>query len=294
MIFEQTLKKEVVLKGIGVHSGKPSSVSISPLPAGSGIVIEDAFDKNRFLKIGKVVPLEQSHATVLRKKDFVVSTIEHLLAALRGMGIDNAKIKISGSEIPILDGSAWNFSYAFREAGLVKQSVKIEYLTPAFPLVFTEESEGRYLKLLPADKKEDTYSTDLIIKYTFQLPHFLLGKRKMNFTLVSGDTDDFENQIAPARTFGFLSFLPKLKKLGLANGVTLANTVVIGGNSFLNDLRFDDEFVRHKVLDLIGDLALVGKRLVGTVIGQNCGHNFNRLVVKRFLENPDSWINFSL
>jgi UDP-3-O-[3-hydroxymyristoyl] N-acetylglucosamine deacetylase len=187
---------------------------------------------------------------------------------------------VSGLEIPILDGSALFFVNRIKEVGLHEQSAKKTFLTPKKTLVFEDKDHDRILKIVPAR------DTVLTFDYVADFEHPLLSKGELQGTM---SLDFFITHIAAARTFGFLEQLPFLRRHGLAKGTTLGNTVVIGEEEFLNDKRFEDEFVRHKFLDLVGDLALLGKNLAGSIIAQKTGHNFNRLVVKHYVENPEEW-----
>jgi len=283
---QKTLKQEVVFKGIGVHSGQAAIVTVKPSKVDSGIIIKHkSFDKE-FIKFGVVVPEKAMHATVLKKGSFFISTIEHLISAIIWLEIDNAIIETQSLEIPILDGSALPFVQGFLASGIVEQEGQVYFLTPQEKLQFAGDN-GRFIEITPAHRnKSGLFDTSLFVQYLADFSHPLVGKSNLDVKI---NKDFFIEQIAPARTFGFLEQLPFLKQHGLAKGTSLGNTVVIGEDEFLNDQRFQDEFVRHKLLDLLGDFGLLGKRLAGTVFAKKTGHSFNCVVVEHYVKNPDLW-----
>ena len=280
-MYQQTIQQEIALEGVGVHSGSKSTITIKPALADHGIVIHNPQFPDSDIIIGTIVPISAMHATVLRTQTWGISTVEHVLAALSALGIDNVILSVDAQEIPILDGSALPFVQALHTTGIVLQDVPKHYLTPKEKLTFKDD-DGRLIEIIPAR----TGDCSLTFDYQSDFAHPLLKSAKISGMLTPVF---FEKEIAPARTFGFLEQLDMLRKHSLAQGTTLGNTVVIGQDSYLNERRFDDEFVRHKLLDLIGDLALLGKPLAGTVIARKTGHAFNRLVVEHYLNNPDQW-----
>ncbi len=284
---QKTLKKEISFEGVGVHLGQKSHIVLKPAQPDSGIIFINSRNSDEKIEIGKVIPQEAMHASVLKKLNFMVSTIEHLMATISTLGIDNLVIEIDGIEVPILDGSALSFVHAIEQVELFEQDAEKFFLTPKKELEF-KDKDGRLIQINPAKfcRKTDSYDKNLYFDYVADFKHPLLGQSKLNGVVSS---DFFIKNIAPARTFGFLEQLPFLRRHGLAQGTTLGNTVVIGQEEFLNDRRFEDEFVRHKFLDLLGDLALLGKNLVGTLKAQKTGHNFNRLVVQHYINNPGEW-----
>lgn len=284
MVKQKTLAREISFSGIGVHSGKPSSVLLKPSLPNNGIRIENKAHNLSFV-VGTVVPLAAMHATVISYEGWNISTVEHLMAALGYLDIDNVDVVIEGEEVPILDGSSLPFAQGIESAGLVEQDAAKIYITPKMPLVFQDE-EGRVIKMNPAQQKEGTWDTSLHLSYTASFNHPLIGTRTFHEVI---DKNLFTRSIAPARTFGFLSQLPFLRKHGLSQASSLGNTVVIGDHEFLNDERIQDEWARHKMLDLLGDLALLGKRLAGTVVAEKTGHSFNRLVIEHYKNYPNEW-----
>ena len=284
---QRTLKKEIIFSGIGVHLGLPSNIILKPSPCNSGIIFVNPKFLEEKLEIGKIIPEEAIHASVIKSSNWMVSTVEHLMAVISAFYIDNLIVEVSGIEIPIFDGSALNFVDGIKRVGCEQQDDEKYFLTPKQELNLNG-TEGRMIQILPAQfcKNSRLYDKNLYFDYMADFEHSLIGKSKLNGKM---STEFFLEHIAPARTFGFLEQLPFLRRHGLAKGTTLGNTVVIGEEEFLNDRRFEDEFVRHKFLDLLGDLALLGKNLAGSIKAQKTGHNFNRLVVQHYINNPDMW-----
>ena len=285
---QTTIAKAISFSGIGVHSGEPSSVTLKPALVNTGIIIQNANDQQHEIKVGTIVPQAAMHATVIVDKTWKISTIEHVMAAVSMMGIDNVIVEINGNEVPILDGSALPFVQGIEQVGVVMLDARRQYLTPKQRLRF-EDNDGRCITIdsaviMPATGERET---TLSLAYSAQFGHALVGDFTFNATITR---ELFRDAIAPARTFGFLSQLPFLRKNGLAQGTTLGNTVVVCDDHFLNELRFEDEFVRHKVLDLIGDLTLLGLPLIGTVTASKTGHSFNRLVIEHFIKHPEEWV----
>ncbi|MFA6534639.1 MAG: UDP-3-O-acyl-N-acetylglucosamine deacetylase [Candidatus Babeliales bacterium] len=278
---QKTLKQEVVFEGIGVHSGQLARVVLKPAAQDFGIVFTNTAFPDAVFKIGSVIPEVAMQATVLKNSIWALSTTEHLLAAIVATGLDNVLIEVSGFEIPIMDGSAAPFVQGFLDCGFQLQNAVKKYITPKEKLRF-EDKAGRFIEIYPAQDK----STDLHISYTADFANKLVGNSQFECLLTP---EFFAQNIAPARTFGFLEQLPQMRKLGIAKGTSLGNTVVLSNEGFLNETRFEDECVRHKVLDLIGDLSLLGLSLAGKVIAAKTGHSFNREVVVHYISNPDQW-----
>jgi UDP-3-O-[3-hydroxymyristoyl] N-acetylglucosamine deacetylase len=280
---QKTIKSDIFFEGIGVHSGTRSTVTLRPAEANAGIVLLNKNFSDHPIIIGACIPEQAMHATVIKNTKWAVSTVEHLFAALSGLEIDNISVEIEGPEVPIMDGSALPFVQAIKTTGIVEQEGHKQYLTPKEKLIIAED--GRYMEISPALD----YSPLLTFDYTVEFEHPLIEGNRLEGIF---SPSFFIDEIAPARTFGFLEQLPFLRKHGLAKGTTLGNTVVVGDNMFLNNRRFPDEFIRHKFLDLIGDLALLGKNLAGTIKAHKTGHNFNRKVVEHWITHPDKWMVF--
>jgi UDP-3-O-[3-hydroxymyristoyl] N-acetylglucosamine deacetylase len=273
---QQTLQEKIEFFGIGVHSGKPAHTILWPAQAGTGLIFKNMQNRNESIAVGRVLPEAAMHATVIKADGWMVSTIEHLLAALSAHGVDNAVIEVNGAEVPILDGSALLFSEGILTAGLQSLDQLRQYICPRENITLSDE-QGRSISLMPAES--------LSIEYTGDFNHSLVGSQKYACTVTG---KQFMQDLAPARTFGFLHQLPFLRQHKLAQGTSLGNTVVIG-DELLNDMRLPDECIRHKVLDLLGDLSLLGKPLKAKIIAHKTGHSFNRLVIDHYLKNQEQW-----
>lgn len=283
---QKTLKKEIKFNGVGVHLGLECNVLLKPALVNTGIIFINSKFPTSEIKVGQIIPESAIHASVVKNSVWMISTVEHLMAAISSFGIDNLIIEVDNLEIPILDGSALSFVHEIKKVGLLEQEEVKTFLTPKQELKF-KEKDGRFLQIIPAQLDEfGALDTNLYFDYLANFQHPLVGQARLNGILTQ---DFFIEQIAAARTFGFLEQLPFLRRHGLAKGTTLGNTVVIGEEEFLNERRFEDEFVRHKFLDLIGDLALLGKNLAGKINAQKTGHNFNRLIIEHYINNPDQW-----
>lgn len=284
---QKTIKNRIVFEGVGVHFGLPARIVLHPAEQDTGVRFTNSNFQNSELKLGTIVPESAMHASVIKNDQWMVSTVEHLMAALSAFGIDNVVIEVHGIEIPILDGSALSFAHEIERVGVQEQGATKQFLTPK-ELLEIKDKAGRSISIIPAayDQDHDAFDVTLSFDYTADFKHPLIRSSQLTGTVTK---EYFVEHIAPARTFGFLEQLPFLRKHGLAKGTTLGNTVVIGEEEFLNDLRFEDEFVRHKTLDLIGDLALLGKNLAGKIVAYKTGHNFNRLVVEHYIKQPELW-----
>jgi UDP-3-O-[3-hydroxymyristoyl] N-acetylglucosamine deacetylase len=218
-----------------------------------------------------------SYATSLMKKGVLISTTEHVLSAFVGMGIDNAIVELDNLELPILDGSALPFVDLIRDAGIRKQRRPRTYIRILRPI---EVREGnKFIAVYPSDH----YS----VSYTIDFPHPLIGKEAFSLELTNGH---YLSEIAPARTFGFLHEAEAMRQQGLIRGASEDNAVVLTREGMVNPpLRYRDEFVRHKVLDLIGDLALIGKRILGSVVADRAGHAMHTALVSRLLRDRSLW-----
>ncbi|HSK09317.1 MAG TPA: UDP-3-O-acyl-N-acetylglucosamine deacetylase [Vicinamibacterales bacterium] len=277
MDSQRTLRRQVSCAGIGLHSGNKVTLSLKPAPANSGIRFRrsDLGGLEIPATVGHLVGVH--YATGLAHKQGSVATVEHLLAALVGLGVDNVVVELNDPEVPIMDGSAAPFVYLVQEAGLRSLPVARQFLRVTRPV---ELSKGdKRIALYPCDHFKVTYS--------ISFDHPLLRHQARTVSLV-GDT--FVEQIAPARTFGFLKEVEMLRQHGLALGGSLENAVVIGETGVLNNpLRFEDEFVRHKILDAMGDLALVGHPVLGHLVTHRGGHALHTAFAAKLLEERDAW-----
>lgn len=276
LLYEQTIRSAVECRGIGLHSGAEVSLRILPAAAGSGIVFRRVdLDDYEVEAISRNVA-KVSYATSLMKKGVLISTTEHLLSAFIGLGVDNAMVELDNLELPILDGSAQPFVRMIQRAGLRQQRRKRTYLRICREM---EVRDGdKFIAVYPAEG----YS----VSYTINFPA-PIGCESFEVEL-SGDS--YLRDIAPARTFGFLQDEIAMRNVGLIRGATEENVIVLTPAGVKNGpLRFADEFVRHKVLDLMGDLALLGKRIVGRIAAHRAGHAMHTALVSRILKDPSLW-----
>jgi UDP-3-O-[3-hydroxymyristoyl] N-acetylglucosamine deacetylase len=274
--FEQTIRTEIEFSGIGLHSGAPVSMRLIPAPAGSGIVFRRTdLDNFEIAAIGRNVA-KVSYATSLMRQSVLIQTTEHLLSALIGFGVDNVIVEVDNLEVPILDGSALPYVQAFHSAGLRQQRRKREYLKI---LKEVEVREGsKFIGVYPG--------SGYGIRYTIDFPQ-PIGNETFTGDLASGDYAKF---IAPARTFGFKEDELMLRDMGLIRGVSDESAIILSRQGIENGpLRFADEFVRHKVLDLIGDLALAGRRIQGRVVAERAGHAMHTALVQRLMRDRSAW-----
>ncbi len=274
---EQTVRTAVECSGIGLHSGTPVQLRILPAPAGSGIVFRRTdLDDFELEAVSRNVA-RVSYATSLMKKGVLISTTEHLLSAFIGLGIDNAIVELDNLELPILDGSARPFVEAIQKAGIRKQRRPRTYLRMRRELELREGD--KFIAVYPSE----TYS----VSYAIDFPHPLI--RKETFTVDLSD-ETYLSDIAPARTFGSREDEGAMRNMGLIRGASRDNCIVLTRDGIENPpLRFPDEFVRHKVLDLIGDLALLGKQILGNVVADRAGHAMHTALVSRILREEDLW-----
>jgi UDP-3-O-[3-hydroxymyristoyl] N-acetylglucosamine deacetylase len=282
LIFERTIRTPVECRGAGLHSGAPVSLRILPASAGTGIIFRrtdlDDFEVEAVIKnVAKV-----SYATSLMKHGVLISTTEHLLSAFIGMGIDNAIVELNNLELPILDGSALPFIDLIQRAGLRQQRRKRTYIRILRPY---EMREGeKFIGVYPSD----VYS----VSYAINFPHPLIGSETLKVELTNGN---YVSQIAPARTFGFLEQQRAMLNMGLIRGATRESCIVLTSQGLDNPpLRYKDEFVRHKILDLIGDLALFGRRILGYVKADRAGHAMHTAIVSRILRDQTYWDEVTL
>jgi UDP-3-O-[3-hydroxymyristoyl] N-acetylglucosamine deacetylase len=274
---EQTIRASVECKGIGLHSGAPVQLRILPAPSGTGIVFRRIdLDNFEIEATGRNIA-RVSYATSLMKKGVLISTTEHLLSAFMGTGIDNAIVELDNLELPILDGSARPFVDMIQRAGIRKQRRLRSYVRIRREIELREGD--KFIAVYPAD----TYS----VSYTIDFPHRLIGRETFRVDLTDGN---FLREIAPARTFGFLHEADAMRQQGLIRGASTENAIVLTPEGLMNPpLRYADEFVRHKVLDLIGDLALVGKQILGNIVADRAGHAMHTALVSRLLRDKSLW-----
>lgn len=275
MRYETTIQRPVEATGVGLHSGVPVSVRLTPAPPGTGIVFVRT-DLERFQipasyrHVAKV-----SYATSLMRQGVLISTTEHLLSSLYSMGIDNVAVEINNLEVPILDGSAQPFVELIREAGTREYRRRRRYLRILVPV--SVEGNGKKITIVPADR--------FLLRCEVFFDHPLVGRQQVELDLTP---DRYASGIAAARTFGFSWELDQMRDMGLIRGASLDNAVCFDRESVVNPggLRFPDECARHKALDLIGDLALIGKPLLGHVIAERAGHAMHAALVSKIMSDP--------
>jgi UDP-3-O-[3-hydroxymyristoyl] N-acetylglucosamine deacetylase len=274
---EQTIRSGAECNGIGLHSGAPVHLKILPAPSGSGIIFRRSdLDDFEIEATGRNVA-RVSYATSLMKKGVLISTTEHLLSAFVGTGIDNAIVELDNLELPILDGSARPFVEMIQRAGIRKQRRPRSYMRIRRELELREGN--KFIAVYPAE----TYS----VSYTIDFPHALIGRETFRVDLSDGN---YLREIAAARTFGFLHEADAMRQQGLIRGASTDNAIVLTPEGLMNPpLRYADEFVRHKVLDLIGDLALVGKQILGNIVADRAGHAMHTALVSRLLRDKTLW-----
>ena len=278
---EHTLALPAICAGIGLHTGAKVRMSVRPAAPGSGIVFirSDITDRNNRIEALAGNVTQTRHGTVISNADGVgISTIEHLMAALSALGIDNAAIEVDGPEVPIMDGSSLPFVQLLDQAGFRRQNAvqnTIEILKP----VEVREGAGSAL-LLPCDRFEVRFEID------FDNPH--IGHQVFDMPITEAV---FREELMAARTFGFMAWVKDLRREGLARGGSFSNAVVFDGDRILNreGLRFDDECVRHKALDAIGDLYVLGMPIQGRFVGIRAGHGLNNALVRALLSQPDAY-----
>ena len=276
-MFQTTIFRTVETQGIGLHTGVEGKVRLAPAPADSGIVFRRSdLDYFRIEAHGKNVA-RVSYATSLMKQGVLLSTTEHLLAAIYSCGIDNIFIDIDAIEVPILDGSAEPFMQLLDQAGTRKLRRKRRYLKVLKPVEVVED--GRRIAIYPAD--------EFHVRCYVDFPHPMVGQQEVEMTV---NTTNFRSVLSRARTFCFESDIEPLRAMGLIRGGSLDNAIVLTRDGMMNGpLRYADEFGRHKALDLIGDLALVGLPLLGRVEARKAGHSLHTQLVSRLLADTSSW-----
>lgn len=279
MMYQHTLSRPVSTSGVGVHSGKTVTLTLRPAPPNHGI---------RFVRVdlpgqpgvtahfNNVV--DTSLATVIGAEGCIVSTVEHLMAALTSMGIDNVIVETDAYELPIMDGSAGPFAALIDAAGTAAQEGAKYHFKVHTPVSLEE-----------GDKSVTIYPADAFrLTCTIVYDHPLIGTQTCDFVVTP---EVFRKEICTARTFGFLHEVEAMKRYGLGRGGTLENAVVIDGSTVINPggLRFSDEFVRHKALDCIGDFSLIGMPIIGHVVACRSGHAFNHAFLEKFFNEKSAW-----
>jgi len=280
-IQQRTPKTVIQATGVGLHSGDPVLLTLRPAPINTGIIF-------RRTDLDPIVEIPASYeyvsdtmlCTTLQHKGVKVATVEHLLSALAGLGIDNAYIDINAPEIPIMDGSAAPFVFLIQSAGIQEQKALKRFIRILKPIEV--KTKDKFVRFLPFNGYR--------ISFTIDFDHPVFNDRPQTATF-DFSTTSYVKGVSRARTFGFLSDYEKLRECDLAKGGSLANAVVVDDYRVLNEdgLRFEDEFVKHKVLDAIGDLYLLGSSLIGSFEGYKSGHELNNQLLRELMTHQDAW-----
>ena len=278
---QKTTVAPAIIAGVGVHTGDRVRLAVRPAPAGTGIVFvrTDVTDRdNRIPVSGEAVVDARLNTMIENGAGVRLSTIEHLMAAFAALGVSNAVIEVDGPELPILDGSALQFVQLLDRAGFRRQEAPVRYIEILEPIRVQEGDKSAVL--LPCDRYE--------MRFEIDFPTPVIGNQVVDFVV---DEQTFRDEIMAARTFGFAHEVEALRQAGLARGGSLENAVVIDGDQILNPggLRMEREFVRHKALDAIGDLYVLGAPLLGRYEGVRAGHALNNRLVRALLAAPHAW-----
>ena len=278
---QQTLKKAIHCNGVGLHSGRDIRMTLRPAEAGTGIVFrrtDQPADRAEITATHDSVSDTRLNTTLANEQGVSVGTVEHLMSALAGCGVDNLIVDLNGPEVPVMDGSAEPFVFLVERAGLQPQTAARHAI--AVKRAVKVEKDGCWASLTPSDGFSVNMDTDY--------DHPMIGRQSFSLT-VSGDS--FRKDISRARTFGFVKDVEYLQSNGLALGASLDNAVGLGKSTILNDegLRYADECVRHKILDCIGDLALAGAPIIGAYHGHKAGHALNNALLHELFSSADNW-----
>ncbi|MFN3932501.1 MAG: UDP-3-O-acyl-N-acetylglucosamine deacetylase [Brevundimonas sp.] len=278
---QKTTVAPAIIAGVGVHTGDRVRLAVRPAPVGTGIVFvrTDIKDRdNRIPVSGEAVVDARLNTMIENAAGVRLSTIEHLMAAFAALGVSNAVVEVDGPELPILDGSALPFVKLLDRAGFRPQEAPVRYIEILEPIRVQDGDKSA--ALLPCDRYE--------MRFEIDFPTPVIGNQVIDFVV---DEQTFRDEIMAARTFGFAHEVEALRKAGLARGGSLENAVVIDGDQILNPggLRMEREFVKHKALDAIGDLYVLGAPLLGRYEGVKAGHAINNLLVRELLANPQAW-----
>jgi UDP-3-O-[3-hydroxymyristoyl] N-acetylglucosamine deacetylase len=281
MRLQRTIKKEITFSGIGLHTGKYTTVRLRPAPRDTGVIFY-RIDRFAVIKANISSVVDTAFATTIGYKKgseiIRIRTVEHLLAAISGLGIDNLIVEVDGPEIPVLDGSSTELIEIILKAGIAKQGKNMPYIKIIHPVVY-EDAHSKIVAL-PYNKRR--------LSYHINFGHHLLDNQEISLDI---NEETFIKEIAPARTFGFLKDIEKLRARGLAKGGSLDNAIIVGDKGILNSngLRFEDEFVRHKVLDAVGDLSMLGLPIIGHIMLDKAGHTANINFLKKLATSVDCY-----
>jgi UDP-3-O-[3-hydroxymyristoyl] N-acetylglucosamine deacetylase len=277
MRLQRTLRQEVTFSGIGLHTGRHAVVTLRPAPRDSGIIFRRT-DRPAVIRAHVGAVTDTAFATTLGNEGVKIRTVEHILATLAGIGIDNLIIEVNGPEIPILDGSSTDLVDVILKGGIAKQGKRMPYMRIVRPVIMDDGHSE--IAIFPYEGRK--------ITYRIHFNHHLLGEQSLSIEL---NEETFIKEVAPARTFGFLKDVEYMTANGLGKGGSLNNAIILSDNGILNStgLRFKDEFVRHKILDSIGDFSLIGFPVFGHILADRAGHSTNLKFIKKLLACPECW-----
>ncbi|MBT5166722.1 MAG: UDP-3-O-acyl-N-acetylglucosamine deacetylase [Nitrosomonadales bacterium] len=281
MIFQKTIKNEISEVGVGLHSGEKVKITLKPGSENQGIVFKKINQKKvSQVKVDPTIVLDTRLCSTIGNADFQISTVEHLMSALCASGVDNITIEVSGSEIPIMDGSAITFIHLIKSAGIVDQLAPKQFIRIKKTIEVREDDKFAIFEPFQG----------FIIDFTIDFPHPVF-KTENSHVSIDFFQDSYVQDISRARTFGFMQEVEALRSNGLARGGSLDNAIVVDDYKIINKdgLRYKDEFVRHKILDAMGDLFMLGKPLLGKFTAFKSGHDLNNKLIRKLAQNPDTW-----
>jgi UDP-3-O-[3-hydroxymyristoyl] N-acetylglucosamine deacetylase len=275
---QTTISHEISTVGVGLHTGVEVNLKLKPAPENTGYVFVRTDLDNFEIPASAEYISHCSYATTLMRRGVVLSTCEHLLSALRGSAVDNCFIELDNIEIPIMDGSSEDFLELIKNAGVSEQDAPRRHFRVLKKVSL--DQDGRRMSIEPSDK----YEIECVIDFA----HPFINKQSLHFVFENGS---FGREIASARTFGFTAEIEMLRKANLALGGSLDNAIVLTPDGMLNEtpLRFDDEFVRHKILDIIGDFALLGMPVLGKITAEKSGHAVHAALMSKLLKTEGAW-----
>ncbi len=275
--YQRTLRDEIRLEGIGLHTGYPVKLKLVPAPENTGIIFRRTDLRNFEIEATRAHVARVSYATTLMKKGVMISTVEHLLSSLYGLGIDNMYLDLNSMEVPILDGSGLRFMQEIEKVGIVEQEEPRRYILIQEPI---EVRQGEKIAGVYPDRVPKA-------TYSISFEHNAIGQQKIQFELTP---ELYRSEIGPARTFGFMSDVEYLRKCGLIRGGSMDNAVVLDESGIVNNhLRYPDEFVRHKLLDLLGDISLVGYPIIGHLHAHKAGHAIHAALADQIARHKERY-----
>ena len=279
---QKTIKNKVEIVGVGLHKGVPVRMELEPLDSNSGVVFYRS-DLGVSIELKPENVIDTTMATVLGKGEARISTIEHLLSAIHAYGIDNIRICLDNEEVPIMDGSSIGYCMLIEEAGIISQNASKKAIAIKKPIEIQDDK--KFVRVEPSER--------MIFDFSIDFSHPAIRQQHYKFTF---STKAYKQEIARARTFGFLHEVNYLRSIGLAKGGDLSNCIVLDESGILNKdgLRYKEEFVRHKILDAIGDMALLGMPLLGTYVSYAGSHKLNHLLTKQLLSDEKAYEIVSL